>query len=141
MDATFSCENLRFISCVVIDGEWQTQVVGLVIHGTEDTKGYSLLFKFVSEVIANEKITIMADMARCIRKAARKNFLYYSFVFCFYHFKQNFLKKIKFTPSEHLWAVLQQYMKGEMSEEFLRNEWFDEECNVDIEMKGYDYIC
>lgn len=75
VDATFSIENLRFISCVVIDGEWQTQVVGLIIRGTEDTKGYSLLFKFVSEVIGNTNITIMADMARCIQKAARKFYI------------------------------------------------------------------
>ena len=74
VDATFSCENLRFISSVVIDGEWQTQVIGLIIRGTEDTKGYSFLFKFVSAIIGNETITIMADMAKCIQKAARESF-------------------------------------------------------------------
>lgn len=51
VDATFSCENLRFISAVIIDGEWNTQVVGLVIRGTEDTKGYSLLFQFFQKLL------------------------------------------------------------------------------------------
>ena len=32
-------------------------------------------------------------------------------------------------------------MKGEISEEFLRQKWWDEELNVDIELKGYNYLC
>lgn len=95
----------------------------------------------MSAIIGNETITIMADMAKCIQKAARESFQCYNFVFCFFHFKQNFLKNIKFTPSEDLWLLLQNYMKGEISEEFLRQKWWDEELNVDIELKGYNYLC
>ena len=45
VDATFSNENLRFISAVIMDGEGNTQTVGLVIRGTEDSTGYSILFQ------------------------------------------------------------------------------------------------
>ena len=140
VDATFSIENLRFISAVVIDGEWQTQVIGLVICGTEDSKGYSLLFQFVSKIIDNKIITIMADMARCIQKAANDCFINPNFVFCFYHFKQNYLKHNKFIPSEELWLIFQQYMRGEVSEKLLRDKWCEEESYVDIDLKGYEYI-
>ena len=132
---------MRFISSVIIDGEWQTQVIGLVIRGTEDTKGYTFLFKFVEEIIGNKTINIMADMAKFIQKAARECFLRYNFVFCFIHFKQNFLKNIKFTPSEDLWLLLQSFMKGETSENVLREKWCNEESNVDAELKGYNYLC
>ena len=40
VDATFTCENLRFISGVIVDGELHTQTIGLMIRGTEDTQGY-----------------------------------------------------------------------------------------------------
>ena len=140
VDATFSTENLRFISGVIVDGEWNTQVIGLVIRGTEDTNGYKHLFNFVCKVIGNSHITIIADMAKCIRKAARECFPKFSFVFCYFHLKQNFLKKIKFTPSEDLWISLQQFMKGEMSYELFQRKWIDEESMVDSEVKGFDYL-
>ena len=122
VDATFSCENLRFISAVIIDGEWNTQVNGVVIRGTEDTKCYFLLFQFFSKIIGEKTITIMAIMAKCIRKAASECFQFHTFVFCFYHFKQNFLKSIAFTPSEELWLLLQKYMQGEISDKFFQNK-------------------
>ena len=40
VDATFSAENLRFISCVDVNGESNTQAIGLVIRGTEYTTDY-----------------------------------------------------------------------------------------------------
>ena len=52
VDATFTCENLRFISGVIVDGEWNTQTIGLIIRGTEDTQGYLHLFNFVSKLLA-----------------------------------------------------------------------------------------
>lgn len=92
VDATFTCENLRFISRVIVDGEWNTQAIGLIIRGTEDTQGYAHLFNFVSKVIGDEHITIIADMAKCIQKAAKESFNHYSFVFCYFHLKQNYLR-------------------------------------------------
>ena len=71
VDATFTCENLRFISGVIVDGEWNTQIIGLIIWGTEDTQGYAHSFRFVSAVIEDKYITIIADMAECIKKAAQ----------------------------------------------------------------------
>lgn len=139
-DATFSIENLRFISAVVVDGEGNTQAVGLVIRGTEDTKGYSILFEFISKIIGDNIITIIADMARCIRKAAAQNFKFYNFVFCFFHFKQNFLKKYNFKPSEQLWVYFQQFMKGEISYEFFKEKWFDEESSVNLDLRGFEYL-
>ena len=90
----------------------------MVIRGTEYTKGYSKLFQFISKVIGNESITIIADMACCIRKAANECFKIFHFIFGFYHFKQNFLKKIQFKPSEQLWLYFQQFMKGKISCDF-----------------------
>lgn len=46
VDATFSLDNLRFISGVIVDDEWNTQVIGLVIRGTEDTNGYKHFIQF-----------------------------------------------------------------------------------------------
>ena len=48
-----------------IDGEWQTQMIWLIICCTETKKEYSLLFKFESEIIGNETITNMVDMTKC----------------------------------------------------------------------------
>lgn len=141
VDATFSNENLRFISAVIMDGEGNTQTVGLVIRGTEDSTGYSILFQFISNIISDETITIIADMARCIKKAANKSFKFFNFVFCFFHFKQNFLKKFNFKPSEQLWLYFQQFMKGEISYEFFRIKWFEEESNVNLDLRGFDYLC
>ncbi|KAK8839983.1 hypothetical protein M9Y10_031268 [Tritrichomonas musculus] len=141
VDATFTCENLRFISGVIVDGEWNTQAIGLIIRGTEDTQGYAHLFNFVSKVIGDEHITIIADMAKCIQKAAKESFNHYSFVFCYFHLKQNYLKNIKFTPSEDLWYSLQLFMKGEISYEEFQNNWIKEESYVDIETKGFTYLC
>ena len=71
VDATFTAEDLRFTHAVVIDGERHTQIVGLVIRGTEDSKAYSYLFKFVHDIIGDAHITIMADMAR---ESCKKHF-------------------------------------------------------------------
>ena len=132
---------MRFISCVVVDGESNTQAIGLVIRGTEDTKGYSILFQFISKVIGNEFITIIADMARCIRKAANECFKNFHFIFCFYHFKQNFFKKFQFKPSEQLWLYFQQFMKGEISYDFFSDQWIKEESHINSELNGFEYLC
>ena len=70
-------------------------------------------------------------MAKCIQKAAKESFNHYSFVFCYFHLKQNYLKNIKFTPSEDLWYSLQLFMKGEISYEAFQNNWIKEESYVD----------
>ena len=140
VDATFTIENLRFISGVIVDGEWNTQTFGLVIRGTEDTQSYSFLFNFVSNVIGEEHITIIADMAKCIRKAAKECLPHHSFVFCYFHLKQNFLKKFQFTPSDKLWNILQMYIKGEISYELLQKEWIDEETKVNEDARGFLYL-
>ncbi|KAK8900070.1 hypothetical protein M9Y10_002393 [Tritrichomonas musculus] len=151
-----SCQNLRnthnwqfqiefvdgmIASLILFPPWWNTQAIGLIIRGTEDTQGYAHLFNYVSKVIGDEHITIIVDMAKCIQKAAKESFNHYSFVFCYFHLKQNYLKNIKFTPSEDLWYSLQLFMKGEISYEAFQNNWIKEESYVDIETKGFTYLC
>ena len=88
--STFPIENLCFISFVIVDGEWNTQVIGLVIQGMGDANGYKHLFKFVCKVIGNSHITIIADMTKYIIKAPRECFSKFSFVFCYFHLNQNY---------------------------------------------------
>ena len=72
-------------------------------------------------------------MSKCIRKAAHKCFLHYSFVFCYFHLKQNLFKKVQFTPSESLWICLQMFMKGEITFEDFQKKWIEEETRVNVE--------
>ena len=49
-------------------------------------------------------------------------------------------KTFKFTPSEELWYSFQQYMKGEMVYNDFKSKWTREESNVDVELKGFEYL-
>lgn len=82
----------------------------------------------------------MADIARCIQKAAYECFEFHTFVNGFFHFIQNLKKKMAFIPSENLWLLLQHFINGEISEKFFQDKWIEEESKIDVELKGYEYI-
>lgn len=142
VDATFSKENIRFTSCVTVDGELHTQLIGIVIRGTEDSKGYRYIFDFCRNIVPDMHFTIISDMAPCIEKACKDSFGdKYSLVYCLFHLKENFLKKFKFKPTTKLWKQLKYLMQGKISEDTFRSLWINEESEVDIELKGLCYLC
>ena len=142
VDATFSRENLRFTSCVTVDGELHTQVIGIVIRGTEDSKGYKYIFDFCKKELPDLHFTVISDMAPCIEKACKDCFeKNYSLIYCLFHLKENFLRNFKFIPTTKLWKKLKYLMQGKISEETFRSAWINEESEVDRELKGLNYLC
>lgn len=124
VDATFSEEDIRFTSCVGIDGELHTQIIGIVLRGTEDSKGYRYIFDMIKNEVPDDYITIIADMAPCIEIACRESFdEKYTLIYCMFHLKENFMKKFGFKPSTNLWECLKKLMKGKISEDLFRNAW------------------
>ncbi len=141
VDATFSKEDIRFTTCAVIDGELHTQIVGIVLRGTEDSKGYRYIFDMIENELPDVHFTVISDMAPCIEKACRDSFgKKYNLIYCLFHLKENFLKKFQFKPSVNLWKCLKHLMQGKISDDTFQALWIKEESQVDSELKGLYYL-
>lgn len=113
----------------------------MVIRPTEDSRGYSYLFKFAAEILPREHFfTIISDMAKCINSAAMKCFRSFQLHFCFYHLKENLIKKLPYVPSKAALNSIQQFMRGEISYETFYATWTDEESQYDTTLQGWDWI-
>lgn len=141
-DATFSTDQLRFLSAVVVDGLWKTQLVGLVIRATEDSQGYAYLFKFAAQILPREHFfTIMSDMAKCINSAASKCFRFYQLNYCHYHMKENLLKMLGYVPTTNAFNMLAEFMQGKISYEEFYEGWTDEESQFSGTLEGWTWLC
>ena len=129
------------ISGVIIDGEHHTQLIGIVIRATEDSKGYQFLFQHVIRIIGDRKITIISDMAKCIKKACRMVFGNSCvLMYCFIHIKENYLKNNFFKPSIKLWNHFEDFCRSEILYDDFQKLWIDKESEVNVECKGLLFL-
>lgn len=75
VDATFSRENIRFTSCIIVDGELHTQLIGIVIRCTEDSKGYRYIFNYYKKITPNVYFTVISGMVPCIGEVCSQRFV------------------------------------------------------------------